>query len=109
MADAPPRYRFLRVLEYVGTLERVNEARERRAVKGTAHFGPNLAIFEGILGDAASPVVGQMRLKVCQMIVAADEAPANKESAEYHRGWTEACQEMLALIDLKPDTEPANG
>lgn len=108
---APTRFRFLRVLEYVGTAERLTEARERRAVKGTQHFGKDLSIYEGLVGDAAQPVVGQMRLKLCEMIVKLEEEMRTNPAvfpADYCEGYEAACQELFALIEFKPDLEKDN-
>jgi hypothetical protein len=111
MIPSEPRYRFLRVLEYIGTVERLTEARERRQVKGTAHFGKDLSIFEGVLGDACSPVTGQIRLRLCQMIVRADEEmPINPSmyTPDFIKGYEEACQELLALIEFNPTLEKSH-
>lgn len=97
-------YRFLRVLEYVGTVERLMEARERRQVKGTQHFGKDLTVYEGLLGDACSPVTGQIRLKLCQMIVKVEEE-MDANHVEYRAGYNDACQELMALIEFKPTLE----
>lgn len=103
MAD-PRTYNFLRVLQYVGTAERLLEARERRTIKGTQHFGPGLTIYEGLLGDGAVPLTGQVRLKICQMIVAVEESMEDKH-VEFRAGYEAACQELLALIEFKPALE----
>jgi len=111
MADTK-KYRFLRVLEYIGSAERLAEAKECRAVKGTQHFDKDLTIYEGILGDAASPVTGQMRLKLLQMIVkAADEMPLSpgQYTPDYREGYEAACQELLAMIEFTPSEEQHNG
>ena len=50
MAEPEKIYRFLRVLEYMGTAERIKESRERRSVKGTIRI-KDLVINEAILGD----------------------------------------------------------
>lgn len=108
--NAPTVYRFLRVLEYVGTVERLNEARERRGVKGTQHFGGNLTIYEGILGDGFAPMHNQVRKKLCEMLVrAADELPLEPHvyTEDYRTGYQAACQELLALIEFRPTNEQA--
>lgn len=104
MADAPQTYNFLRVLQYVGTAERLMEARERRVVKGTQRFGQGLTIYEGVLGDTAVPLTGQVRLKLCQMIVAVDESMDDKH-VEFRAGYEAACQELLAMLEFKPTLE----
>ena len=101
----PQTYRFLRVLEYIGTAERLMEARERRGVKGVQRCGAGLTIYEGILGEAYSPATGQVRLKLCQMIVAADEVLPQSNSPDYCEGYLAACQELMALIEFQPVLE----
>lgn len=105
---AEQTYRFLRVLEYIGTAERLMEARERRGVKGVLHCGHGLSIYEGILGEAYSPATGQVRIKLCQMIVkAADEMPQEPSTytPDYIAGYEAACQELMAFIEFKPTLE----
>lgn len=97
-------YNFIRVLQYVGTVERIAEARERRQVKGTQHFGKGLSVYEGILGDAAVPLTGQVRLKLCQMIVKADGGMDYQPEA-YRAGYADACQELLAMLEFQPALE----
>lgn len=101
---AEPTYNFIRILQYVGTVGRIAEARERRQVKGTQHFGPGLSIYEGILGDAAVPLTGQVRLKLCQMIVKGSEG-MEQAPADYRAGYIEACQELLAMLEFQPKLE----
>ena len=98
-------YTFTRVLQYVGSAARLQEARERRQVKGTTRFGKGLSIYEGILGDTAVPLTGQIRLKLCEMIVKADDELPFAHDRQYCTGYAEACQELLALIEFQPVVE----
>jgi hypothetical protein len=105
----PTIYRFLRVLEYVGTEERLREARERRQVKGTQSFGPGLKIYEGLVGDADQPVIGQIKLWAMQQIVAADEGHLYPDDDSMRDGFVNAMQELLELITPPAAKEPNNG
>ena len=89
--------RFLRVLEYVGTREDLTEARERRQVKGTSNFNARVKIFEGILGDADQPIIGQLKLWCCQQIVAAADGRLYAEKSEFRDGYVKAIQDVLRL------------
>ena len=105
MADLKPVYRFLRVLEYVGSQERLVEARERRSVKGTHHAGKDLTIFEGILGDAASPATQQVQLEICRMIVDAADNKLDDATPEFLVGWDAACQRLCKFLDFNPESD----
>ena len=105
----PTIYRFLRVLEYVGTEERLREARERRQVKGTQAFGPGLKIFEGLVGDADQPVIGQIKLWALQQIVEADEARLYPDDELMRNGYVNALADLLRLITPPAVKEPNNG
>jgi hypothetical protein len=105
----PTIYRFLRVLEYVGTEERLREARERRQVKGTQAFGPGLKIYEGLVGDADQPVIGQIKLWAMQQIVGADEGRLYPDDDSMRDGYLSAIQDLLELITPPATKEPSNG
>ena len=49
------RYRMLRFIEYTGSLQWLNDCKERRGIKGTKDYAGNgqNVIREGFLGDAA--------------------------------------------------------
>lgn len=108
MADAPTIFRYLRVIEYVGTRERLQESIERRAVKGTTHFGPGLTIYEGIVGEGVQPMTGQVKLWACKQIVAADEGKLPFECDAARNGYLNAINDLLVLLE-PPSKEPSNG
>ena len=93
----PTIFRFLRVLEYVGTREALDRARENRQVKGTAAFNKDLKIFEGILGDADQPIVGQLKLWCLQQIVKASEGNLYPDDDSMRDGYVNAMQDILRL------------
>ena len=82
MAEPEKIYRFLRVLEYMGTAERIKESRERRSVKGTIRI-KDLVINEAILGDTD------------QLVAAMPKTPVEE--------WLE--KEMLDAISYFPDDD----
>lgn len=95
--------RFLRVLEYVGTREALTLARERRTIKGTFTGGPNLKIFEGIIGDADQPIIGQLKIWCCQQIVAAADGELLPDEEIRRDGYIEAVQDILRV--MLPESE----
>lgn len=97
MADTPTIFRFLRVLEYVGTREALDLAREWRQVKGTHSFTKDCKIFEGILGDSDQPIIGQLKLWCMQQIVAADEGNLYPDDDSMRDGYTNAVNDILRL------------
>ena len=105
----PVIYRFLRVLEYVGTEDRLREARERRQVKGTQAFGPGLKIYEGLVGDADQPVIGQIKLWAVKQIVEADEGRLYPDDDSMRDGYVNAIEELLHLITPPKAKESDNG
>lgn len=97
MADTPTTFRFLRVLEYVGTREALELARERRQVKGTHSFTKDCKIFEAILGDADQPIIGQLKLWCMQQIVAASEGSLYPDDDSMRDGYVNAMNDVLQL------------
>lgn len=95
MTDIPTTFRFLRVLEYVGTREALELARERRQVKGTHAFTKDCKIFEGILGDFDQPIIGQLKLWCMQQIVAADEGELYPDDDSMRDGYINAVNDIL--------------
>lgn len=95
MTDIPTTFRFLRVLEYVGTREALDLARNHRQVKGTHSFTKDLKIFEAILGDADQPIIGQLKLWCMQQIVAASEGDLYPDDDSMRDGYVNAVQDIL--------------
>lgn len=93
----PTTFRFLRVLEYVGTREALELARERRQVKGTHSFTKDLKIFEAILGDADQPIIGQLKLWCLQQIVKASEGNLYPDDDSMRDGYVNAMNDVLQL------------
>ena len=100
----PQIYRFLRVLEYFGTLERLEDARSRRGVKGTFRTA-GLTIHEGIVGDSIQPVYGQLKIWLLQQIVAVDEGHVFPDDTSKREGYLFAIQEVLDKISFEPKQE----
>jgi len=93
------KYRFLRVLEYVGTREALDRAREARFVKGCSPAGLHggLRIFEAILGETSQPLEGQFKKKLMEMVIAHNDAePGTDLRAE--AAYDLAVQEMLTFL-----------
>lgn len=98
MTDTPTVFRFLRFLEYVGTREALDRAREMRAVKGTSPpgwGGGEVRIYEAILGDADQPIIGQLKLWCLQQIVDAYEGKVFPDDDSKRDGYVEAIQDVL--------------
>ena len=93
----PTTFRFLRVLEYVGTREALDLARTRRQVKGTHAFTKDCKIFEGILGDADQPIIGQLKLWCMEQIVLADSGELFPDDYSKRDCYIEAVQDILRL------------
>lgn len=90
-------FRFLRVLEYVGTREALDLARNHRQVKGTNAFTKDCKIFEGILGDSDQPIIGQLKIWCCQQIVAAADGELLPDEEARRDGYIQALQDVLRL------------
>lgn len=99
----PTVYRFLRILEYVGTREALDLAREHRQVKGTHAFNKDCKIYEGIAGSTDQPVIGQLTLWCLQRIVAADKGELYPDDDSMRDGYLAAINEILRLT--LPDSE----
>jgi hypothetical protein len=93
----PTIFRFLRVLEYVGTREALDSARKNRGVKGSRDAGPSLKIFEGIVGDSDQPVVGQLKKWCCEQLVAAADGELFPDNDSMRDGYVDAVREVLRL------------
>lgn len=93
----PTTFRFLRVLEYVGTREALDTARTMRYCKGVVQPHVDLKIFEGILGDSDQPIIGQLKLWCLQQIVAAVDGDLFGGDNERRDGYVEAIQDVLRL------------
>lgn len=91
----PTIFRFLRVLEYVGTREALDLAREHRQVKGAHAFSKDCKIFEAIPGDTDQPTVGQLKLWCLQQIVAADEGELYPDDHSMRDGYLAAVNDIL--------------
>lgn len=94
----PEIYRFLRVLEYVGTREGLDRARNFRQVKGAHSFDGEVKIYEAILGEADQPIIGQLKIWCLQQIVAATEGKLHPDDELYRGGYVEAVQDMLRFM-----------
>ncbi len=98
-------FRFLRVLEYVGTRERLDQARETRGVKGMQDCGSGLKIYEAILGVVDQPMTGQVTRWALQNIVDAADGKLLPDNEPMRKGYTQAMQDLLAFIS--PETTSA--
>jgi hypothetical protein len=99
----PTIFRFLRVLEYVGTREALDLARERRQVKGVHAFTKDCKIFEAIPGDADQPIIGQLKIWCLQQVVKASEGSLYPDDDSMRDGYVNAVHEVLQLT--MPDSE----
>lgn len=93
----PSTFRFLRVLEYVGTREALDAARVMRYCKGVIQPHADLKIFEGILGDADQPIIGQLKLWCMEQIILADSGELFPDDYSKRDGYIEAVQDILRL------------
>jgi hypothetical protein len=90
-------FRFLRVLEYVGTREALDAARQHRSVKGSKEWSKDCKIFEAILGDADQPIIGQLKLWCMQQIVKAAEGNLYPDDDSMRDGYVNAMNDVLRL------------
>lgn len=97
MTDIPTTFRFLRVLEYVGTREALDRARAMRYCKGVIQPHADLKIFEAILGDADQPIIGQLKLWCLQQIVKASEGNLYPDDDSMRDGYVNAMNDVLCL------------
>lgn len=103
-------FRFLRVLEYVGTRDALQDHLERRSVKGVAPFqsGAKVRIFEGVLGEGAQPLTNQVQLYLMQQIAKAADSKLYPDNDDMRDGYINACQDILQFIGYQPK-ELGNG
>lgn len=95
---SPEIYRFLRVLEYVGTREGLDLARNFRQVKGTHSFDGEVKIYEGILGETSQPIIGQLKIWCLQQIAEAAEGKLFPDEELCRAGYVGAVHDMLRFM-----------
>lgn len=93
-------YRFLRVLEYVGTRKEIDIQLERRSVKGRSPYGwqaGGLVIYEAVLGDVPQPVdVRWMR----DLLKSKASDPPFPDDDAMRQGWMVAIEGLLDEMPL---------
>lgn len=96
-----PLYRMVRVLEYIGTREAIDEAAARRGVKDYAHPHTGLTIRESSIGTFAPEMVGECQAALHEWVEQAEEArgEAFTMNPEMARGFYRAVDDVKEMLN----------